>query len=302
MTPGGNEMPVKGAWRVHVALILVQVGFGSLPVAGKLLLAHMPPLALAALRVAGATPLLLALAWLVERRLPGRRDLPILALLGLLGVAANQLLFITGLNYTTAVNASILMPSIPVFAVGIAILLKKERATRGRLLGVGLAVSGALVMLNPARLSFNADLLLGNLLIISNCLAYALYLVLQRPLLERLPPLTVTAWAFVFGGLVVAAVGGPDLARVSWANLPEAGRLTAAYIVLIPTVATYSVNMWAVRHSSSTLAATYVTLQPLVAALLAAYVLNERLGVTEALGFALIAAGLSVVHRRSSRG
>ena len=42
----------------------------------------------------------------------------ILALLGFLGVFANQLLFIHGLEHTTATNASILMPSIPVFAVG----------------------------------------------------------------------------------------------------------------------------------------------------------------------------------------
>ncbi len=80
--------------------------------AGKLLLEHMPPLALASLRVAGATPLLLLLAWFLERRLPPLRELPVLALLGLLGVTANQLFFIVGLQHTTATNAAILMPSI----------------------------------------------------------------------------------------------------------------------------------------------------------------------------------------------
>ena len=292
---------MKQAWRVHAVLLLVQLGFGSLPVAGKLVLAHLSPLALAALRVAGATPILLALAWLVERRLPARRDLPALALLGILGVAANQLLFLTGLSYTTAVNAAILMPSIPVFTVGVAIALKKERATRARLLGVALAVGGALVMLNPARLSFGADVALGNLLIVGNCLAYALYLVLQRPVLERLPPLTVTAWAFVFGSLVVLVPGAPELVAAPWAALPDEGLLAAGYVVLVPTVLTYSLNMWAVRRSSSTLAASYITLQPLVGALLAALLLGERLGVTEAAGLVLIVTGLGVVTRGARR-
>src|SRR5437763_10385444 len=94
------------ASRVHLTLLLVQLSFGGFHVVAKALLSHLSPLALAAIRVGFATPILLALAWHRDRVLPGRRDLPILALLGGLGVFANQLLFITGLKHTTATNAA----------------------------------------------------------------------------------------------------------------------------------------------------------------------------------------------------
>ena len=109
--------------RVHLTLLLVQTAFGGFHVVAKAVLAHLPPLALAGLRVGLATPLLVLLAWRHDRVLPGRRDLPLLVLLGGLGVFANQILFINGLRFTTAINASILMPSLPVFAAAAAALL-----------------------------------------------------------------------------------------------------------------------------------------------------------------------------------
>src|SRR5947209_9409642 len=82
---------------VHAVLVAVQVMFGVFHVVAKAALAEMAPLALAGIRALVAAPLLLALAWRIDRVLPRRRDLPILALLGALGVLANQVLFIEGL-------------------------------------------------------------------------------------------------------------------------------------------------------------------------------------------------------------
>ena len=117
--------------RVHLTLLLVQLSFGGFHVVAKAVLADLAPMALAAIRVGVATPILLILAWRRDRFMPARRDLPMLALLGGLGVFANQVLFITGLQHTTATNASILMPSVPVFAVAAAAALRIERVGAG---------------------------------------------------------------------------------------------------------------------------------------------------------------------------
>ncbi len=80
--------------------------------------------------------------------------MPALALLGGLGVARNQILFIFGLQHTTATNAAILMTSLPVFAVAAAAALWRSSASaRRRLLGIALSVAGALVLVNPLRFS-----------------------------------------------------------------------------------------------------------------------------------------------------
>jgi drug/metabolite transporter (DMT)-like permease len=278
--------------RVHAALIVVQFGFGAFPVAAKLILDTVSPLALAAVRVLFATPLLFLRAYHLEGITPQRRDLPLLALLGLLGVASNQILFIVGLNWTTASDAALLMPTIPVFAVAIGAATGLERVSAARVTGIALSVAGALVVLDPTRFSFGDRGVLGDGLLLANCLCYAAYLVLLRPMLRRLPPLTVTAWVFLFGGAAVVLVGGPALASTSFGDLGGRGWAALAFIVLWPTLLNYALNTWAVRRSSPSLAASYVTSQPVIAALLAVPLLGESIGLRALVGFAAISGGL----------
>lgn len=283
---------------VHLGLLFVQVCFGGFHVVSKSLLsgpAPMAPLAVVGLRVAIATPILVAMAWRHDRHLearPARRDLLWLAFLGSLGVTANQILFILGLRYTTASNASILMTCLPVFAVAAGALLGIESIGPRRALGIALAVAGALVMVNPMRFSSSGRMGLGNLLILGNCLSYALFLVFQRPILRRLPWRTVIAGSFVFGGAAVFLASLPALSRLDFQAVPITAWLGVLYIALFGTVIAYALNTWAVRRSSPALVAAYGMLQPVVTAGLAATFLGETLGWAEGAGFALIVAGL----------
>ena len=286
---------------VHLALMAVQLSFSGFHVVGKVVLETLPPMALATTRVLIATPLLVALAWMKDRRLPEWRHLPWLALLGLLGVYLNQALFVVGLKFTTATNASILMPSIPVFAVGIGWLTRVEKIGRRRLIGVVLAATGALTLLDPRNFSLTDASALGTLLILLNCLSYSTFLVLQRPLLQQLPWRTVIAWTFLFGGLAVTLTGGSTLAAVDRAAVAPKIWLGVLFIGLVPTFLGYLLNTWAVRRSSATLAATYTTVQPLLTAVLAFFFLDEVLGAPQVAGFLLIATGLWLVSwQRSS--
>jgi len=290
-------------WRVHTALLFVQVMFGAFHVTGKAVLAYLPPLGVAGLRVLCATPLLLATAWVLEGN-PFRlkvRELPTLALLGLLGVFANQVLFIMGLKFTTATNAGIIMPSIPVFTVAIAAIFGIERLRMGQVGGIALAVAGALIMLNPLNFSLGQDKVLGNILLLINSVCYAGFLVLQRPVLKRVPPLTLTAWAFFFGGLGVTIISWPQVSELSWSAVPGSVWWGMAFIILVPTTINYALNTWAVRQSSPSLVAGYTTLQPLSAATLAALFLGEAVGWREAAGLLLIVAGLLLVNRGLKR-
>jgi drug/metabolite transporter (DMT)-like permease len=299
MSEPAPSPPAPTAPAVHAALILVQVIFGGFHVVAKAVLGEIPPLALAGLRVILATPLLVLVAWRHDGVLPERRDVPLLVALGLLGVTANQLFFITGLEHTTAINASILMPSMPVFTVAAAALLGIERVGARRLLGIALSVAGALVLVNPFRFSGGRGAALGNLLILINCLSYSLFLVFQRPLLERLPWRTVIAGSFVFGGAGVLVASAPALAALDFGAVSTPAWLGVLYIALLSTAFAYSVATWAVRRSSPALVSAYTTLQPLATAALAATLLGERFGWAEGLGFVLIVAGLWQVSQRS---
>lgn len=292
---GRNDHPAPS---VHLTLLFVQLLFGGFHVVGKVVLEEMPPLALAGFRVLAAVPLLMAVAWSRDRVVPRGRDLAHLAVLGFLGVFANQLLFIVGLSYTTASNAAILMPSIPVFTVAVAALLKIERPGPRRIAGVVAATAGAIVMLNPAEFSLASDTVLGNLLILGNALAYAAFLVLQRPLLERLPWRTLIAWSFLWGGGGVLVVATQSLVRLDWGAVSAGAWWGVAYVALLATTLGYLLSTWAVRRSSPLLVAAYTTLQPLASTVLAVLWLGETVGTKEVVGFVLITAGLLGVSRR----
>jgi drug/metabolite transporter (DMT)-like permease len=256
---------------------------------------------MAGIRVLSATPLLFLLAWRIDHVRPKLSDLSTLALLGFLGVFVNQVLFIIGLQHTTATNAGILMPSIPVFTVALAALFRVERIRPWQAVGIAIAVAGAVYMLNPLNFSLEKGKVLGNVLILINCVSYAGYMVVQRPILRRLPPLTVTAWSFLFGGLGVVFVSLPSLGKIPFSTTPTAVWWGMLFIVLFPTTLNYALNTWAVGRSSPAMAAVYITMQPVAAASLGAIFLGENVGRREAAGFALIIAGLALVSREMKR-
>ena len=281
--------------QVVVALLVVQAIFSTLHVAGKVVLAELAPLALAGTRVLIATPLLLLYAWRVERTIPPRSLWPRLALAGLLGIFANQTLFLLGLRFTSATSSAILMTSIPVFTAGAALAFGVERPNARRLAGIALAAGGALVLLDPTRIDTSGRAAVGNLLILSNCLCYAVFLVLLRPLFERVPWRTLIAWCFLFGSLGTLAVSAPALAGAPWDSLSLGAAGAIVYIGLVPTAFAFALSTWAVRRSSPALVAAFTTLQPVLTTLLAAATLGERMKLHQGLGFLLIVAGLVVV-------
>src|SRR5262249_2674853 len=87
------------------------------------------PAALAMARILGEA-LVFVTAFLLRRRGPpvrSLRDAAGLAALGLFGVVLNQALFLTGLRQTSPVAATLLVATIPVFAVVIGALAGRER-------------------------------------------------------------------------------------------------------------------------------------------------------------------------------
>lgn len=298
-------------FRVHAALLLVQVFFASLSVFGKEAMQYISWPALVTVRVTGSMLFFLAFGAVkgVEKVAPSHHKT--LALYGFLGVAANQIQFLAGLSRTKALHATVLVTSIPVFAAALAVLLGRERFSLRKGAGVFLALLGALLLilggqdLSPDLVTLQEGQVLGNLLILSNSLFYALYLVLSRDLLSRYQATTVVVWMFFYGFLETLAFDGlaallsPEEARASWEGLltaPAVAWQLIAIVVLI-TVLAYILNSWALRFAPSSLVAIYIYLQPLAAALLAWVRLGEHASWHDLAAAALIVAGVTLVGR-----
>jgi len=288
-------------WPVHVALIFVQISFAAFYVVSKRVLSSVDPLVVAGLRILIATPVLLVFARIHNRSLPARSDLPLFAIMGFLGIFANQALYIIGIDHTTATSAGVLMPAIPVFTVAIAAMSGVEAISWRKIVGIASCITGAWSMLDLSSLSFDGGASFGNLLILLNGLSYALFLVLQRRILGRYPPLTVIAWSFVFGSLFVSFVSLPSMIRADYQSIPAGAMAGLGYMIVVATILNYFLNTWAVSRSSTSLVASYIMLQPVASAVLAGLFLGETIGIRESAGTLFILAGLAVVSRNGEK-
>lgn len=283
---------------VLLALLAVQLLFASLAITAKFVLPVVPATALVLIRLLGGT-----IAFGLAARLAGdapiaREDRWRMALLGVIGIAANQVGFLVGLKYTTAIHATILVATIPVLTAVVAILAGRERFARDKAIGIGLAVAGTLWLIGPDRLHLDARAAFGNLVIELGMLAYAGYLVWSRDLVRRYGSLRTVAWFFLAATIAVLPVSLPAVIRAPWEAVPLAVWGWIAWIVIGPTIATYYLNLYALRRTSATVVAGFIYLQPVVTAIVAPLVLEGEAVTPRAVGAGMaILLGLVVVLR-----
>lgn len=282
---------------VHLALLVVQFLFASLAIAGRFVLPHFPAGALVTVRVLGATVVLLALnAVSGARWVRDRHDLLQLVILGMLGIAANQTLFLYGLKHTTAINATILVTTVPVFTVLGSVLTRREPPSWLKFAGIALAGAGAVYLIGPDRISLAPDVALGNAMIVLGMVCYAAYFLYSKPILRRYGSVTVSFYVMFFASFGVLPLGVGAAQEMKVAEISPAVWLTVAYIVVFPTILTYLLNLWALKRVSSNLVAVYIYLQPLFAAAVAPLVLpGENLTIRAAIAGLAIFAGLALV-------
>lgn len=288
---------------VHVALTIVAVFFSANYILGKIALAQFDPLPFALLRVAGSYLCLLAIS--LRQRAPrvpfSRGEVLRLILYSILGVVVNQTLFISGLARTTAQHAAILIVTIPVFTLLIALLTRREAASAARVAGILLAASGAVSITLRSGLGDSAGSVTGDAMILLNCLSYAAFLVLSKPLMARHSSVRVMTILFGVGTLLMAPIAAGDLLAQDWSRVRPGGWIALLFVILGPTVGAYLLNGWALARADSSLVAAYVYLQPLLASVMAAVILHERLESGTALAAVLIFAGVWLASRRPAR-
>lgn len=299
-----KDLPVdsKDSYAPHVALLAVQLMFGSAPVLGKAALLAFTPFAIVGFRVGGAALAFYFLQSLKgDFRLEKRAHYFQFALFACFGVIFNQLLFFNGLSLTTATNSSLLAVTIPVFALLASLIIGSDKLSWRKIVGVILAGCGVIYLIDPARASFSSASTQGDVFIILNSLCYGIYIAVSKRLISHYGALKSIAWIFLFGSIVNVPVGFVSLLSIELSQVSLNSWLTAAAVVLFPTILAYYWNTWALARVEPSVVAVYVYLQPLIGTFLAIFILGEAWKPRIFLAMALIFAGVFLVTRRRQR-
>ncbi|HEY9519031.1 MAG TPA: DMT family transporter [Gemmatimonadales bacterium] len=282
---------------VILALLVVQIIYASGVIVGKFMLPIVPASVIVTMRMIVATGAFFTAHRIIGGKAPrNTEDWVKFALLGILGGAGNQFLILLGLTRTTAINAAILIPMIPIFTVIFGWLLKRDRPSPLKWLGVAVAALGTVYLIGPDRVSLESGVALGNLLVLAGMAFNALAFLLSKEMLERYAPVTVAFCLTVAGLIGILPFGLGAVESVNQGALTPRLWLWLAYMVVFPTTVTYFLNLWSLRRASPTLVTSFIYLQPLFTTAVAPLVLEgEELTTRIALSGAAIFLGVGVV-------
>ena len=275
---------------------------GSAFVAMRFLVTETEPVTIAFLRNFVAAVVLTSIAVVVIRRWPSPRELLVMGAMGAVFFGGLQLIFSNALVYTTASRGALAYTTAPFMTLLIAAAFGIERPTRQKFIGIVVATLGVVVALGQGA-GAPPDAWIGDGLILIGALITAVFGVWSSRALQRHSPLvTVVAGVvpgsfllFLFALATEAPTFKPDLSPIGWAAM--------AYLGIGAAVISYTLWLWALRHTTPTLVSIALPVNPLMALFWGAILLGEDVTVEMLIGFALVICGIAIANwrRRAAR-
>lgn len=297
-----QDFKLKG----HIAMLGANCIWGLMSPIAKLVMGAgiVSPLLMTDFRVAGAAVLFWILSAFTTREHVPPRDLALLAGAGMLGVLFNQGCFIFGVSYTSPGEASIITTTMPMWVMVLAALILHEPITFKKVAGIALGASGAIILVYSG-IAANAvrgnNPMMGDLLVLTAQLSYALYLTLYKNFIKKYSLVTLMKWMFTFATLVALPFSIKDICSTDFPSLTTAEIAGAAYVVVMGTFVAYILIMVGQKNLRPTIVGMYNYFQPIVATAVGLYLGLDSFSVMKGVAVALIFSGLYLVTISKAR-
>lgn len=292
------------------ASLLVAAGvlWGTGGLLGRLLaeLSGLSPLAVAAVRLGLGGALLVSYVAVTGGSRPrGRAAWRRICATGLLAASFQVSYFtavtLTGVSFATLVTIGC--------APVLVLLVRWRCASIGQLCGVLLALLGLGLLVGAPGVDASAGrMLVGALLGLLAAAGFAaMTLVNARPV-EGLDEVTATGAAFVVGGavlvpfvVVLGGSGGGGVAHAFDGRAAGWSALVMLALALVPTALAYTCYFRGLHHTSPGMGSVLALLEPLTAAVLAALLLGEQLGISGLVAGGVLGCAMVLTARASPR-
>ncbi|HZT63044.1 MAG TPA: DMT family transporter [Burkholderiales bacterium] len=285
----------------YLLLLVAAASFGGNWVAARLVNFEVAPFALSFWRWAVATLLLFPFA-IAQLRADApliRRHFAKLMVFGAVGAGGFTLLGYWGVSYTTAINATLLNSSLPLFVVPLSWLLLGLTVSGRQLAGLALSLAGVVSIVSAGSFETLARLTLnpGDFLLLGAAFLWAIYTVTLR----WRPPLR--ALSFLFTTVVAAtAVSLPfylwEMSTGRMMSATPTAVLTIGYLAVFPSIVAYICWNEAVTALGPNVAGFFNPVIPVFGILFAVVFLGEPFRAYHLAGFALVLGGVVLTSRR----
>jgi drug/metabolite transporter (DMT)-like permease len=287
--------------RAEALLLVSALSFGTLPIFGKLAYrAGVNVQSLLGLRFVIAAAVLLLMAAVRRRPLPGGLTLLGLVGMGALGYVGQSAAYFNSLRYVPAAVTSILLYTYPAIVSLASVPLYGARLNRLRGASLGLALLGSALVAGtgtPGGLRWE-----GVVLGLLSAVVYSTYILFGKRVMRDVDPISATAVVALSAGVTYLAftLATGSLTMPGTAN----GWFAVMGLALVATVVGAGAFLAGLRGTDPGRASLISTLEPVSTALLAALIFAESLSPVQLLGGALVLAAVVLVSRpeRASPG
>jgi drug/metabolite transporter (DMT)-like permease len=288
---------------IWVALIIVYVAWGSTYVAIRIMDRTVPPLIGACIRYTAAGAAMYAFLTVRRHRMPrlSPREFASVALVGVLLLTGGNGFVTFAEVHVPAGLAALVVAAVPLWLLAIGTVAGDRP---GRATSVGLTFGFVGVGLLVLRGGSGQGVSTPHLLIV---LGASLSWALGSWASSRLPmppdAFTGTAVQMLVGGVVLGVLG-PVLGEHWSAVTTHASAdslLAIMYLALAGSILAFTAYVWLLQHAPISQVSTYAYVNPVVAVILGALLLGERVTVTTVLGGSIIVLAVATVIRAEGR-
>lgn len=270
-------------------------------IALKVCLRVMSPIGVTALRVIVAAVLL----FFIQRYSPSRyafkklrkADYGLFFKLAFVGLLLNQILFITGLKFTTVGHSALIVTFGPLFTLLFAWRRGQEKLTATNLAGMALSICGIFILNLDKDLKLQTAYLVGDVVTLIGSVTFAYYTVMSKNVAAHYGAVSATAFTYLAGACVFLPLGLPVLAALPWLDLSW-GVLAAFFYVAVPSsVLAPLIFYYALRSMPASRLAALAYLQPVVTTISSVLILSEKLTLNFLAGGGVVLAGILLTQR-----
>jgi drug/metabolite transporter (DMT)-like permease len=297
---------VSARHRDAILFVILAVLFGISFVAIKTGLRQLPPVLFAGLRFDVAALLLLAYVAATRERsawLPQTRgDLAGIVVAAVFLIALNNGFLFAGQVTTTPAAASVMYGLNPILAPVFAWWLLGDRISAVGALGIGVALAGVVIIVQPSPSALTDTSTVGQLLVLGAAAAVAFGSVALQRVGSRMASLPLTAWAMGVGAVFLhvasLALGEP----VGPAFDPTPATVASILVVAIfSTAMAYPIYFGLIGRVGPVRANLVAYVVPIVAALSGWLLLGSAISLGTVVGFFVVVVGFALVERNVLR-
>jgi len=279
----------------NTSMIFTVIVWGLSFLSIKVVIDIIPPMTLGLVRFIIASVFLFAVLKFKEPNTKvNKKDLPLMAIAGFIGVTVYFFFENNGIKLMPASTASLIIATIPIFTFIFESIVFKTKLTKWKILSVFISFIGVffIVNINFKEITSSSSFL-GYLFMIGAVLAWVVYSLVTKPLFGKYSQLTIVFYQSVFGTIFFIPFSlfeSTNLTMISPAII-----FNVLYLGVFCSAIGYITYVYSMEHLGVSTSSLYLNILPLVTVIASYFILDEKISLPQIIGGLLIVLSVYIV-------